>query len=126
MKTIRCTTCSAEFSDEEIATAGCCPSCKTTGLPMAISQDTTVKINWHELRILTIWASNWAEQKCDEPQQKAVANIIKRLESQRKDDYSALTIMGEIKELPETLKEMGIECGRIEVYDSEHGRIHRS
>jgi len=124
MKTTRCVTCSAEFSDEEIENAECCPSCKTTGLPMAISQDTKVEVNWHCLRVLTIWASNWASQKCDESAQKALENIIKRLESQRKDDWPALTIMGEIKELPETLKKIGIECGRIEAYDSEQGRIY--
>jgi hypothetical protein len=90
---------------------------------MAISQDTTIEINWHELRILTIWASNWAAEKCDESARKAVANVIKRLETQRKEDWPALTLLGEIKELPETLRKLGIECGGVELYDDKQ-RIH--
>jgi hypothetical protein len=92
---------------------------------MAISQDTTININWHELRILTNWASNWAAEKCDESARKTVANVIKRLEVQRKeDDWPALTLMGEIKELPETLSRLGIECGGVELYDSQFERVH--
>jgi hypothetical protein len=124
IKTTRCVACDAEFSDEEIATAGCCPSCKTTSLPMAISQDTTIEINWHSLRILTIWASNWAAEKCDKSAQKAVANIIKKLQPQRKDDWPALTLIGEIQEIPETLKKLGIDFGGIELYDNKKNRIH--
>lgn len=124
MKTTRCTTCSAEFTDEEIQSANCCPSCKTTGLPMDMAQDATININWHELRILTIWASNWAAEKCDKSAQNALENIIKRLEPQRKSGWPALTLLGEIKELPEALKEMGIECGSISLYNDKNERVY--
>ena len=91
---------------------------------MAISQDTTIQINWHELRILTNWASNWAAEKCDESARKTVASVIKRLEAQRKEDWPALTLLGEIKEFPKKKKKLGIECGGVELYDSEFKRVH--
>jgi len=123
-KTVRCVVCDSEFSDDEIKSSSCCPCCGATSLPMLITQDTTIKINWHCLRILTIWASNWAAEKCDESARNAVSSIIKRLEPQRKEDWPALTLLGEIKELPETLRKMGIECGHVEMYDNKQERIH--
>lgn len=60
MKYARCVDCRSEFTKEEIETANACPRCGTKGLPALIANDLTVPINLHELRILTIWASNWA------------------------------------------------------------------
>lgn len=91
---------------------------------MAISQDTTININWHELRILTIWASNWAAEKCDETARNTIANVIKRLEKQRKEDWPALTLLGEIQELPEALEKLGVECGGVELYDNKRQRVY--
>lgn len=91
---------------------------------MEIAQDTTIKINWHELRILTIWASNWAAQACGKMEQKAVASVIKRLQVQRKKGWPALTLLEEIKELPQVLLEEGIECGLVELYSSNGERLH--
>jgi hypothetical protein len=116
MKTTRCTTCSAEFTDEEIATAEACPSCGTTGTPMSIAEDTTININWHELRILTIWASNWAQEKCDPGSQRALETILRRLDAQRPKGWAGLTVFQEIKELPQQLKDLGINCGNVEMY----------
>lgn len=123
-KTTRCTDCAAEFTDEEIQGATRCPACGTTGLPSSIDQDTTIQINWHELRILTIWASNWASAKCDEGAQRTLNSIIKRLEAQRKNDWPALTILGEIKELPAQLAKHGIEIGNVQLYDAAGKRVH--
>lgn len=123
-KTTRCTDCAAEFTDEEIQNASSCPACGTTGVPCSISQDTEVKINWHELRILTIWASNWAAAKCGESQQKTVNSIIERLEKQRKEDWPALTILGEIKELPAQLEAKGIDVGNVQYYDASGKRVY--
>lgn len=97
MKTVRCTACGAEFSDEEIAGAKACPTCGSTSVPCLMSQDVTIRINWHELRILTIWASNWAGQHgCDNG---ALAAILRRLEAQRPDGgFPSLTVLGEARE----------------------------
>ena len=62
-KTIRCVICGKEFSDDELPESTCeCPNCGTKSLPCLIVDDVNIKINWHELRILTIWAENWARQ----------------------------------------------------------------
>lgn len=117
-KTTRCTTCASEFTDAEIVTAKCCPSCGSTGTPCSISQDIDLKINWHELRLLCIWASNWATQAdLDAGSIKSLNSIIQRLLAQRKDErWSPLTLFGELVELPEALEKMGIECDGVELH----------
>ena len=96
-KTTRCTTCEAEFTDAELKDAFACPSCGSEGIPCSIAQDVTVKINWHELRILTIWANFHAQAHCDPGSQKSLATIIQRLETQRPDGFPALSILGELR-----------------------------
>lgn len=97
-KTIRCTDCSAEFAEEEVAGVSGCPTCGTRGVPCAISEDVTLRINWHELRILGIWASNWAEAKCGDQEKRTIAAILHRLHAQY-PDKGPLTLMGEFREL---------------------------
>lgn len=105
-KTARCVVCRAEFNEEEITAAfeagkTGCPACGDTGLPMAIAQDMLIRINWHELRILTIWADNYARQHKDNPgMAQSIAAIVKALEMQRPSgEFAALTIAGELQEL---------------------------
>lgn len=100
MKTIRCTDCYEEFSEEEIESATACPACGTSSVPMVIKNDVLLPINWHELRILTIWASNYAEKLPDDSRM-ALHKILKRLDKHRPEGCSALTLVGEIKELQE-------------------------
>jgi len=102
-KTTRCTHCYAEFTESELRDATCCPNCQTTGLPCAIAEDVTIKINWHELRILGIWADNWA-QRPDIPDdsKRIVAKIIQRIESQH-PEMTPLTLSGEILKLQEEM-----------------------
>lgn len=105
-KTVRCVKCRSEFSNAELEEAVAkgsqgCPACGDTGVPMSIEQDMTIKINWHELRILTIWADNYARQHKEDPGMvETVAAIVKPLEMQRPSgDFAPLTIMGELQEL---------------------------
>lgn len=59
-------------------------------------------INWHELRILTIWSSNWADQmRGDRADQcrKTLHAILRRLVKHRPDGSAPLTLVAEIKEL---------------------------
>lgn len=102
MKTARCVRCSVEYSDEELnqLNPDKCPNCGTVGLPMLISEDVMLPINWHELRILTIWATNWAEKLEDDCKIDLMA-ILKRLSKHRPEGAAALTIVGEFKELQE-------------------------
>lgn len=100
MKSIRCTRCRAEFSEAEAVGRGGCPACGDTGVPMSIAQDVTLRINWHELRILTIWADNYAREHCQPDGQAALAAIIRALEAQRPDgSFAPLTLLGEIQEV---------------------------
>lgn len=111
-KTTRCTTCSAEFSDEELERhtldvdgpdRASCPACKSPSVPMSIAQDVKIDINWHELRILTIWASNYAETLGSDARaaqsRASLAQIIRRLERQRPENFPALTIVGEVRDM---------------------------
>ena len=100
-KTIRCTKCYEEFSEEETKNVSCCPKCGCKGLPMSISQDVEIKINWHELRLLCIWAENWAEAKCDDDARSTFEAIVERLEKYRPEGSAALTIAREVKDLQE-------------------------
>lgn len=60
VKDILCVECRKTFTDEETATVTACPACGTTGLPALISDSLDIKITRHELRILLMWASNYA------------------------------------------------------------------
>jgi len=85
-KTTRCTECRSEFTDAELEGASACPTCGTRSIPMSIAQDTTIRINKHELRILTMWASNYAASIVSrDPSSRAaksVQGIINALKSQ--------------------------------------------
>ena len=103
-KTVRCTICGKEFSDDELPEGTCeCPNCGTKSLPCSIADDVSIKINWHELRILTIWAENWArqidrEEKKEEKNLLCIMTIAERLQKQFPDKVK-LTLFGEIREL---------------------------
>ena len=117
MKIIRCVQCRVEFSRKELEKSTNrgdmgCPSCKTVGIPMEISEDAAININWHELRILSIWAERWASH-CEAKEGntasmlKVVYCIIKELQEQH-NDKAPLSMSGEIKQLKE-------EYGEVEV-----------
>jgi hypothetical protein len=111
-KTIRCTRCAAEFTEEDLKDASDCPKCGEQGCPCIISDDVAIKINWHELRILGIWATNWAnKQGFDIGAKKTLAAILSRIEKQypRKEP---LTLAGEIKRLQEIFP-------TTEIYDED-------
>jgi predicted nucleic acid-binding Zn-ribbon protein len=104
-KTIRCVLCGKEFTDDEIIEGTSkCPNCGTKSLPCLIADDVNIKINWHELRILVIWAENWARH-CDNgenpPEEKmllSIMTIAQRLQKQFPDKVK-LTLFGEIRDL---------------------------
>src|SRR5689334_22184758 len=85
-KTTRCTLCAAEFTEQELENVKACPSCGTEGIPCDIADDVTIKINWHELRILGIWASFWAGTPDFKASSRAALKaILKRVEAQYPD-----------------------------------------
>ena len=100
MKAARCLVCNEEFTKKELEGRDRCPKCSNTGLPCSPREDVTVRINWHELRILTIWAENWANKIDKECPKSAltVACIARRLQKQH-PNKTPLTLAGEIEQL---------------------------
>ena len=120
MKDIRCIICGKEYLNAEIGDmATKCPNCGTECIPCDVKDDVDVKINWHELRILGIWAENWARQidkdlpKEDERNLLTIMTIAERLQNQH-PDKTPLTLFGEMKELR---KEFGDENVVTEIDD---------
>lgn len=109
-KSIRCTRCATEFSEADIEGANGCPKCGAKGVPMLIKNDVTIRVNWHELRILGIWADNWAGA-CDEREPEGgdakltVAAILRRIQAQH-PERDPLTLLGELQQLQESYPEM--------------------
>lgn len=104
----RCIQCDKTFSQGELdrLAPDCCPNCGNRGLPVNPEFDTTVKINWSELRILGIWAENWARQ-CDREEPASGYNCIRTIHSiayrlqKQHPDYPPLTLSGEIRKIQE-------------------------
>lgn len=114
MTNIRCIICGKEFKDEKIPeNSECCPNCGTETIPCDINDDINIKINWHELRILTIWAENWArhldqnKSQDDEKNLLTILTIAQRLQKQFPKKLP-LTLFGEIKELRNALGDESI------------------
>ncbi len=111
-----CTVCGGRFTEDEVKGWGC-PKCGNQGVPCGCDQDVKVEVNWHELRILTIWAEHWARQckeKADDKNSDAmplvVQAIARRLQGQH-PAFTQLTLSGEIAALPADLAKAGIEIG---------------
>ena len=95
-----CVDCGVRFTQQAIQDKYACPSCGLVGIPCTPKDDVEIKINWHELRILVIWAENWAAIERDEPNDmsKTLLAIAKRLQNQF-PSRTALTLAGELAEL---------------------------
>lgn len=74
-----------------------CPTCGTHSLPCDPKKDVEIKINTHELRVLTIWADNWAQHNVDAQGKKTLSCILQRLSKQLPD--TIFTLSGEVKSL---------------------------
>ena len=96
-----CTKCGQRFSYEEIAKATACPACGSVGIPCSTDKDFLLQINWHELKILVIWAERWAGHidDGDGSDLGTVRSIARRLEEQA--DCGPLMLVGEIMQLHE-------------------------
>lgn len=121
MKTIRCIKCYSEFADDEVQGHVCCPNCQSPGIPASISEDFDMRMNWQELRILANWAMNYAIGQPNFPTDSidALRNMIRRWEQKyRKEDWPALTLAGEVAEIPGAKL---IRDGKVEV---EGGKVN--
>ncbi len=117
-KSARCVRCRSEFSEAETAGYRGCPTCGSTGLPMPLSHDVTVKVNWHELRILTMWAERWADaveksvaQEGGQSDAKAAVTAIARALESQHPTLPPLTLLGELKQVQESYPELETRDG---------------
>lgn len=83
-KRLRCTDCRAELSYNDLQVGGnCCPKCGSVSVPMNLWDDVEIKINVHELRILSIWAFNYArkvdDESADDPNHPSARRTIKAI-----------------------------------------------
>lgn len=102
-KHILCVECRSTFSDEEIEGHTSCPHCGSTGIPADLNDMVEIKITAHELRILTIWASNYAYSiKRSSPSAvEVVEGICKGLKGQTPNTH--LSLLSELQEAADTL-----------------------
>lgn len=112
---LRCTKCAFEGFEREAQGLTKCPRCGTTGIPCLVADDVTVRINWHELRILGIWAENWAAsgKTRDEGEMQRLVNVIcGRLHAQY-PDKQPLTMTGDLGDLKRWANE---NAGGMEIH----------
>ena len=84
---IRCMVCRSEFVEDVLKQnkEQTCPICKTSIKPMRIQNDGFIKVNWEEIRLVSIYAQRWAE-KFDKTNPanmeylRALRNIIDRIQ----------------------------------------------
>lgn len=97
-----CTICS--FHVDSFDGLNCCPNCGATGVPCSDAEQVIVSVNTHELRILCIWAENWANTHKDVCVD-AVYGIARRLRKQLGDKDAPLTMADEFQ----AIKDAGYE-----------------
>ena len=97
---IRCLACASEFDLEKLSNVSACPACGSKGIPIRPADVIQVRVTWHELHVLVVWAERWASRHQDPEMIKAVRTIAAFLGAQH-PDKPALTFMGEIEELRE-------------------------
>lgn len=100
---VRCTICRTETAEGAIPVdATCCPKCGTVSLPQYTDLDVNVTINWHELRILCMWAKNYESQlhkKYPDMERVSVIDIFTNLLSKyRPNGAEPLSLFEEIQE----------------------------
>ena len=95
-----CTQCGARLTHEELEEHGLpsCPRCGYDGIPCDPADDCSLFLNWHELRILTIFAMHHANDLESIGPRQTVTAICKRLERQH-PGKAPLTLAGEFKQL---------------------------
>jgi hypothetical protein len=93
-----CLHCGTLAEVDPSAPPPCCPSCRSRAVPADADDTATVTLTTHELRVLTLWAENWARHisgmSPDAP--RVVQGICDRLATQT---AAALTFRQEMSDL---------------------------
>lgn len=94
-----CTECGYEV--EKFEGLQKCPSCHTNGVPCSWENQRLISVNWHELRILVMWAENWARAHQLGRTVYSIANRIEAQEPKLAED-SPLSLAKELGILAKT------------------------
>lgn len=93
-----CTLCGFKVDNFEGLTS--CPSCSHTGVPCGNENQVTVSVNIQELKVLCMWAENWAHQHKEEtPYMPDVIYAIAHRLRQQLPKNIALTMSDEFEQL---------------------------
>lgn len=116
-----CLKCESEFTEEQIRGFNCCPNCKTRNLPADPKNDINIKINTQELRILCMWAENYAiqtdDKNLDNPLYESLRDSVQRIVDRIRKQFPP-----ELKKIPLTWKDemKGIEdsglCKSVQLF----------
>lgn len=74
-----------------------CPACGSKGLPCDDANQVSVSVNWHELRVLVIWAERWGLKIGKAGTVYAIARRIR----EQFPDRTPLSLAGDISGLRE-------------------------
>jgi predicted nucleic acid-binding Zn-ribbon protein len=109
MESARCIRCNKTFTEEELVGATCCPGCGTKDIPCDPKKDAKIVINVQDLRILGIWAENYAvtvdNKELDNPNHRSLKELVNiitdRIEAQLKEQGLAtpLTLSKEFSQV---------------------------
>jgi len=94
-----CTSCG--FKVESFEGLAKCPQCDSRGTPCLDKEQVNISINWHELRILCMWAERWGNKECGGA--GLIYNIAQRIQRQHPEFETPLTLAEEIQNLPKKL-----------------------
>ena len=99
-----CTHCNHQIESFEGLT--CCPNCGTKGKPCSYSEQLNVSININEVRLLCIWAENWASRFTgkDAEHKEVVYAIANRIKKQLPESLAKvpLTMRDEFSDLKQS------------------------
>lgn len=98
---IRCSDCEAVFDADTIdRSVPGCPACGSTKVPQDPANDFDLRINTHDLRCLTIWASNFAAKNGF-----SAEHVLRRVRRALPEPHRdlALTLENEVKGLADHL-----------------------
>ncbi len=105
-----CMACSVKYSVLTGSPTHKCPRCGASPeYFLRAKDDVVIEVNWHELRILGMWAERWALEQGEDSQemQRVVSMICGRIHAQY-PEWIGLTFSNEIAELRQ-------EFGEVEV-----------
>lgn len=98
-KTILCTHCRSEFTDDETMNATDCPACHTRGVPANLLEKHTVTLTDHEWRIIFIWADNWTKNiKDDNGSAAECMRGIRSCVKKQCPDFPSMTLLDDIQD----------------------------